>query len=641
MRPAPPEFPDDPAETRLRSASPRHAADPVSPDARPSTADGVPVFDPPSPPDLTWNPESTGAFAMPSLAPQTLGASLHLPHPQDEADAEEARVVARARTGSITLPTRERTPSDAPGARSTGSHPTGPVDQAGAPAADQDQSRLFGRGLLYVVIWSLQLVVGTVVSPVLAHLLGVTDFGAFSTAQAIFQVLSVLALLGLDQALVLQHAEDGNARNARGLVAVGLVVSFVATGAALLTVPLWAGPLGFGSEHDLVLVVMLWAAPSAAVQVMLALLLAEDRFRAFATTSIVSAVGGQAIGLTLLLTLGGGALTYAWGSVISQTLAMLIGLWFTKPLLSGLVNGAVTKRAVSFGVPLALASLAYFVLNAGDRIVLQRLMGPDAVGQYQVAYVVGSSVILLLSFTNSAWAPHFAKMRDEAARFALAMTARDEIYRLLNPIVIAITLVTPFAMPILVPASFDPASLTIVVFVVALTAYPATAGGASGRLLTIERRAKTLGVITGVAAAANVGLNLLFVPPLGIVGAAVATVIAYTVLSTLQLIVLPKRVAWHGAPVGLLLTVLASVLFAGASTLLPQTLEWNIGRCVVALACLPWFLRRLAVARRPPASVVAASAESDAESESQSAESAPASAAPDTDRRTRHDQETS
>jgi hypothetical protein len=114
MRPAPPEFPDDPAETRLRSASPRHAADPVSPDARPSTADGVPVFDPPSPPDLTWNPESTGAFAMPSLAPQTLGASLHLPHPQDEADAEEARVVARARTGSITLPTRERTPSDAP-----------------------------------------------------------------------------------------------------------------------------------------------------------------------------------------------------------------------------------------------------------------------------------------------------------------------------------------------------------------------------------------------------------------------------------------------------------------------------------------------------------------------------------------------
>ncbi|MCJ0700103.1 oligosaccharide flippase family protein [Frigoribacterium faeni] len=588
MRSAPPERPDDPAETRLPPTSPRHAAEP---DPRPSAASpvaGMPVFDPPPVADPTRSIGSPGPDAAP---------------------------------------------------------------------ADADQSRLFGRGLLYVIIWSLQLVVGTVVSPVLAHLLGVTDFGAFSTAQAIFQVLSVLALLGLDQALVLQHAEDGDARNARGLVAVGLVISFVATAAAVLTVPFWAGALGFGSEHDLLLVVLLWAAPSAAVQVMLALLLAEDRFRAFATTSIVSAVGGQAIGLTLLLTLGGGALTYAWGSVISQTLAMVIGLCFTRPLIGGLVNGPVAKRALSFGVPLALASLAYFVLNAGDRIVLQRLMGPDAVGQYQVAYVVGSSVILLLSFTNSAWAPHFAKMRDETARFALAMTARNEIYRLLNPIIVALTLVSPFAMPILVPASFDPSSLTIVVFVVALTAYPATAGGASGRLLTIERRAKTLGVITGVAAAANVGLNLLLVPPLGILGAAVATVIAYSVLAGLQLVVLPKRVAWHGAPVGLLLTVLASVVVAAATIALPQTLEWNIGRCIVALACLPWFLRRLAAARRPPEVDVAddaAGAAPEAPAAEAPAPEAPAPEAPALDdpalddpvaampaHRSRHDQETS
>lgn len=585
MRPAPPERPDDDARAPdQRTSSPRHAAEPWTDDdpARPDrpllvTSDA----------DLAWNPEATGAFAMPALAPQTLGASVHLPQPEAEAEAEEARAEARGAVASTS------------GEDGAGDSATSGSSTEAAP----DQSRLFGRGLLYVVIWSLQLVVGTVVSPVLAHLLGVTEFGAFSSAQAVYQVLAVLALLGLDQALVLQHAEDGKARNARGLVTVGLVVSFVATGAALLTVPLWAEPLGFGSEHDLVLVVMLWAAPSAAVQVMLALLLAEDRFRAFATTSIVSAVGGQAIGLTLLLTLGGGALTYAWGSVISQTLAMLIGLVFTRPLISGLVNGAVTKRALSFGVPLALASLAYFVLNAGDRIVLQRLMGPDAVGQYQVAYVVGSSVILLLSFTNNAWAPHFAKMRDEAARFALAMQARDEIYRLLNPIIIALTLVSPLAMPILVPASFDPVSLTIVVYVVALTAYPATAGGASGRLLTIERRAKTLGVITGIAAIVNVGLNLVFVPWLGILGAAVATVIAYSVLSALQLVALPKRVPWRGSSAVLLWTVLASVVFAGATTALPQTLEWNIGRVVVALACLPWFFRRLAAARRPPAVV--------------------------------------
>ena len=37
-------------------------------------------------------------------------------------------------------------------------------------------------------------------------------------------------------------------------------------------------------------------------------------------------------------------------------------------------------------------------------------------------------------------------------------------------------------------------------------------------------------VITGVAAVVNVGLNLLLIPPYGIMGAAVATVVAYCVM---------------------------------------------------------------------------------------------------------------
>ena len=37
-------------------------------------------------------------------------------------------------------------------------------------------------------------------------------------------------------------------------------------------------------------------------------------------------------------------------------------------------------------------------------------------------------------------------------------------------------------------------------------------------------------VITGVAAAVNIGLNLLLIPPYGIMGAAIATVVAYVVM---------------------------------------------------------------------------------------------------------------
>ncbi|ARC57763.1 Putative mycofactocin biosynthesis glycosyltransferase MftF [Frondihabitans sp. 762G35] len=462
----------------------------------------------------------------------------------------------------------------------------------------EGSSKLFGRGLLYVVVWSLQLVVSTLISPVLAHLVGPAQFGALASGMSVYQVLSVAALFGLDQALVLQRSEDRDDRAARGLISVAVVLSFTVTAAALATIPLWAGPLGFEGYRLLLVAIILWTAPSAVVTVMLALLVAEDRLRAFTAVSIMSAVGGSIVGLVLMLTLGRDATTYAWGGVICQFVAMAIGVVVTKPLLSGFRQAQVTRRAIRLGTPLALSALAYFVLNAGDRIIIQRDLGATEVGRYQVAYVIGSAVILLLNFTNGAWTPHFAALKSDAARYALALRSRDELYRLLVPIVLAVTLVAPLALRILAPATFRPAGLTIVVLLVALTAFPVAASGATGRLLIVQRRGKTLGIVSGVAAVVNVGVNVLLVVPLGIAGAAIATLLSYSLLAALQLRLLPDRRTWRAAPPRLLLAIAGSVTLASLSMLLPETLPWNLARAVLALACLPWFLLRLRDARR-------------------------------------------
>ena len=213
------------------------------------------------------------------------------------------------------------------------------------------------------------------------------------------------------------------------------------------------------------------------------------------------------------------ATTYAWGGVVAQGVAMVIGIAATKPRLAGLLDRKTTARAFRLGIPVALGSLSYFVLNAGDRLVVQRLLGPDEVARYQIAYVVGSAVILLLTFTNQAWAPLFAALRDGVARRQLAMHSRDELYKLLAPVLLAVTLVSPIALPILAPASYRVEHLTVVVFVVAITAFPVVASGATGRLLLIERRGVAVGVIGAVAGVVNIGANLLLVPVLGIAGA--------------------------------------------------------------------------------------------------------------------------
>lgn len=467
----------------------------------------------------------------------------------------------------------------------------------GSSAVRTGASALFGRGMLYVVVWSMQLVVSSLVSPVLAHLLPPSEFGVLASAIALYQALGVLAVAGLDQAAVLQRAEDGDDRRARGLVPVGAVLATLVTLAALGSLPAWGDAAGFVGEHPLLLVAVLWTLPAAVVQTSLALLVAQDRIRVFAVTSLLSSVGGSVIGLGLLVLVHADATTYAWGGVVAQGVAMVIGVVAVRPRLRGLVDRATTARAFRLGVPIALGNLSYFVLNAGDRIIVQRLLGPDEVARYQIAYVVGSAVILLLTFTNSAWAPHFAALRDAAARRRLAMHARDELYLLLAPVLLAVTLVSPVALPVLAPSSYRVEELPVVVFVVALTAFPVVASGSTGRLLVVERRGVAVGVIAATAAVVNVGANLLLVPPLGIAGAALSTVLSYVLLAVLQQAALPDRREWRGPGRRVPLVVAPAVLLAAASLLAPQDTVWDVVRVVGVVACLPWFLQRLRAAR--------------------------------------------
>ncbi|OIH93345.1 lipopolysaccharide biosynthesis protein [Curtobacterium sp. MCBA15_001] len=517
--------------------------------------------------------------------------------PQTRREARAAREAGEVRALTTTAAVPAVDVAVAQSAADTAATGTVPSVDTGSVTVGKRSSVLFGRGLLYVVVWSMQLVVSSLISPVLAHLMPPAEFGVLASAIALYQALVVLAVIGMDQASVLQRAEDGNDRKARGLMAVGMVTAALVTVTALTTIPLWADAAGFVGNHPLLLVAVLWTAPAGIVQISLSLLVAQDRIKVFAVTSLLSSVGGSIIGLALLTWVQADAVTYAWGGVIAQVTAMVIGITATRPRFAGLFDLRTMRRAFRLGVPITLGSLSYFVLNVGDRLVVQRLLGPDEVARYQIAYVVGSAVILLLTFTNNAWAPHFAALRDAVARRELSMHSRDELYRLLAPVLLAVTLVSPIALPILAPASYRVEQLTVVVFVVAITAFPVVASGATGRLLLVERRGVAVGVIAAVAGAVNIGANLVFVPMLGILGAAVATVIAYVVLAVLQQAALPDRREWRGPGLRVVLPVLASLAVAAASLAVPQDVFWNWIRLAGVLACVPWFFARLRAAR--------------------------------------------
>ncbi|HZH21047.1 MAG TPA: lipopolysaccharide biosynthesis protein [Geodermatophilus sp.] len=459
-------------------------------------------------------------------------------------------------------------------------------------------SQLFGRDLLYVGVLSLQLVTATVVSPVLAHVLPGAEFGHLSSAIALHQVLVVLALIGLDQAMILIRAETGSDHTARTLVGVGLLVALGLTGLAYVSRSTWGPALGFPTDAPIVGIVVGWTPLAAGVFMVSALLLSQDRLTAFATVNVLAALGGQAAGLIVLFvgderTASG----YATGNLVTLTLTLLLGLVLVRPRLPRRVELQVTRRAVRLGLPLMVSGLAVFVLNASDRLVIQRLLGPEEAGRYQIAYVVGNLAVLLIGMIDGAFLPRIAAVREDRARWVVIGLARSGLLKLMSPVILGVTLAAPLVLTVVAPSDFRPAELHPVVYLVALAGLPVLLGVGWVWELMTRKRTRGLAASAIVAALANVVVNLVLVPTWGLVGAAAATVAAFAVESLGYRIALPRGVALPRIPRSLVLGVLAAAAVSAGTLWLPHTLTWNAVRFGLAVACLPWLLHQLRSAR--------------------------------------------
>ena len=466
------------------------------------------------------------------------------------------------------------------------------------PAGEGDGHVLFGRGLLYVAVWSLQLLSSILAYPILAHLMPPGEFGQLAAAVSLSQVLVALAIVGVDQAVILIRAESGSDLPARSLIGFGLALATVVTSVLASTAPLWSTQLGFPGAAPLVLLTLGWTVPAVGVLLASVMLLSQDRLKAFSVVNVLYGVGGQAVGMALLLTTGSRtAATYAVGNLVALTVTMLLGFALVRPRWRSITDVALAGRALRLGMPLMISSLAVFVLNAGDRLVIQRMLGAADAGRYQIAYNVGNIAIILLGLASQAWAPHIAAVRDEVRRWALIAHTREALLRLMIPVIIGLTLGAPLGLMIAAPASFRPEELLVVTFLVAASGFPVLIGNATARALITLERTSGLAVAALAAAAANIALNVLLIPVWGLAGSALATLAAFTVQTLLLRAALPRRIAWPGVPRHLAAAACAACAAAAATVLLPQGPIWIAGRFLVALACVPWFLRTLHAAR--------------------------------------------
>lgn len=441
---------------------------------------------------------------------------------------------------------------------------------------------LLGRGSVYSLALAVQLSAGLLVLPLLTRLLDPAEFGVVAVAAVVRQLLAIVVALGIPAAIArFAFDKPDGLSQARALIVVVLGFVVVGTGLAELTGSLWASLFSQVPYGGALRIATWTAVPMVAVLSTQALLRSENRVGWFVTLSLVSSVFAQLLGIAAVVLVEATAAAYLGGVGVGFAVAAILGFVVYPPHIGRTVDKELIRRALVYGLPTVSHALALHVLIAGDRVVVERLEGLEALSRYHVAYLIGGIAMALVGAVNNAWSPIVLGATEDRRWPALASTA-TAMARTVMVLVGGIALLSPIALVIAAPASYDVADLVPLVAVIAAAAVPLTWYLANAQVLFQVGRTGVLAVITPVTAVVNIGLNYLLVPSMGLMGAGVATVLSYTLQSVLVQAGVRKmaEVPWEWARLGSAAVGAGVLAFGGA--VLPVDGLWLAMRVAAA-----------------------------------------------------------
>jgi O-antigen/teichoic acid export membrane protein len=388
-------------------------------------------------------------------------------------------------------------------------------------------SAIYGLGGLVSRILAVLLL------PLYTRYLSPSDYGKVETLIALTTVLGILLRLGITSAFFrfyFDSADEGHRllvlRTSfwftMGMATLGLVL-----GVAFSS---WISDLLFGSTGSADLVaasfVGLWAGMNW--DQMTSLFRVEERSVAFVSATIANILVTVGSTLVLVVVLDKGPLGVIIGNFIGTLTVYFVLLAYRREQLGLQFDRGLLREMNRFGIPLVPTAVFLWVTNFSDRFFLVKLTDTGQVGLYSVGVRIASAMVLLLTAFRTAW-PAFAYSIDdegEARRtYAFVLTY---LVLMTTWVATALALLSPWLVEWLAAPAFSSASRVVGPLAFAAVAFGGYIVVAIG--VGRARRTQFNWVVTGAAAAVNASLNLILIPPYGMMGAAVATVAAYATM---------------------------------------------------------------------------------------------------------------
>jgi O-antigen/teichoic acid export membrane protein len=256
----------------------------------------------------------------------------------------------------------------------------------------------------------------------------------------------------------------------------------------------------------------------------------EQRAWGFLVASLTNVAVTIGATVVLVVILDEGAIGVVAGNFTGTLVVYLALLGYRREQLGLELNRPLLRAMQRFGWPLVPSALALIVMNFSDRLFIAHLSSLAEVGKYELGVRIASAMVLLLSAFRMAW-PGFAyAIEDEGEAKRTYAFVLTYLVAFASWVALGLGLLAPWLVQLLAPRNdaFWPGERVVapLAFSAALFAGYIVVSIGIGR----ARRTGFNWVVTGTAAAVNVGLNLVLVRKYGMEGAAASSVVSFAVL---------------------------------------------------------------------------------------------------------------
>jgi O-antigen/teichoic acid export membrane protein len=404
----------------------------------------------------------------------------------------------------------------------------------------QQIKRLASQSLIYGLGGLISRVLSVLLLPLYTSYLTTRDYGRVETLTALTAVLVVVLRLGISSAFFRFYFDSNEIADRIRVVRTSfwftMASATLGLAAGWIAAEQIADALSLGHNQAWLVraaFVGLWAQLN--YEQLTSLFRVEERPVLFTAATIANLL--VTVGATVLLVVHfhKGAMGVIVGNWIGTLAVYIVLLGYRRYQLGLQFDRGLLRAMNKFGLPLVPAQLAIWTLNFVDRVFIAKFHGQSEVGQYSIGVRIASATLLLLTAFRLAWPAFAYSIEDEEEAKGTYGYVLTYVLFVTCWVSVGLALLAPWLVRLLTgrPEFYEGYR------VVGLLSFSAAAWGAYTVVAIGIGRARFTQfnwVVTGIAAAINVALCFALVPPYGMIGAAIATVVSMAAMFGLMAI---------------------------------------------------------------------------------------------------------